>query len=122
MTSNCSPNYKRAPSLRLQQHLAPDGLLASILLPRRVTGINLEVHFRSGDEVHLYCGLTCLLKSKLCRGGHVWVESHKTYASAPYAKLGVRFPEFANQLFRALPFSTPPILLKSSSVSEEIFQ
>ena len=87
MIRNSSPSYNRAPSLRLQQHLARNGFLGAPLLQgRRVEGIDLEVHLRSGDEVHLYCGLTCLLKGKLSSSGEVWVESHKTYADKRYAK------------------------------------
>ena len=87
MTKMCSASYKRAPSLHLQQLLAPDGFLAPLLLRQKVKGIDLDVHLRSGDEVHLYCGLTCLVNSKLSKSGNIWIESHKTYASKPNASL-----------------------------------
>ena len=87
MTRMCSASYKRAPSLKLQKLLAPDGFLAPLLLKQEVKGIDLDVHLRSGDEVHLYCGLTCLVNSKLSRSGDIWIESHKTYACEPYASL-----------------------------------
>ena len=74
------PSYDRAPSRRLRQLLAPDGFLAPLLVKRTVRGVDLEVHLRRGDEVDLYCGLTCLVKSGRSRGGSVWIESHGRYA------------------------------------------
>ena len=74
------PSYGRVPSRQLRRFLAPDGFLAALLAKRRVADVRLEVHLRRGDEVHLYCGLTCLVKSGLEGSGSVWVETHGTYA------------------------------------------
>lgn len=85
MTKADAAFYERVPSRRLRQALAPDGFLASLLVERTVAGVDLELHLRRGDEVHLYCGLTCLVKSGLAGRGSVWIESHRTYASQPCA-------------------------------------
>ena len=85
MTQACAAFYERAPSRQLRQVLAPNGFLAPLLAKRRVEGIGLEPHLRRGDEVHLYCGLTCLVKSGLEGSGSVWIKSHRTYASQPCA-------------------------------------
>ena len=79
------PSYDRAPSRGLRQLLAPDGFLAPLLVKRTVAEVDLEVHLRRGDEVELYCGLTCLVKSGRSRGGPVWIESHGRYAGQPCA-------------------------------------
>ena len=77
--------YERVPSRELRQALAPDGFLAPLLAKRTVADVGLEPHLRSGDEVHLYCGLTCLVKGGLEGSNSVWIESHRTYASQPCA-------------------------------------
>ena len=88
--TGCSASYDRVPSECLQQLLAPEGFLAPLLRKRKVEGIDLEAHLRPENEIHVYCGLTCLVKTKLNRSGDIWVESHKTYANKPPA----------NRLFR----------------------
>ena len=85
-----SPSYKRTPSPALRQLLAADGFLAPLLQERTTNGIEIEVQFRSGDEVHLYCGLTCIVKCGRDSDSSIWVESHRTYALRPCA----------NRLFR----------------------
>ena len=85
MTKADAVFYERVPSRRLRQALAPDGFLVPLLAKRRVAGVSLELHLRRGDEVHLYCGLTCLVKGGLVGSGLVWIESHRTYASQPCA-------------------------------------
>ena len=85
-----SPSYKRTPSPALRQLLAADGFLAPLLQERTTNGIEIEVQFRSGDEVHLYCGLTCIVKCGRDGDSSIWVESHRTYALRPCA----------NRLFR----------------------
>ena len=75
------PSYKRAPSRVLQRLLAAGGFLAPLLDRRKHSGIDLEVHLRPGNQVHLYCGLTCLVKSGASRNGAIWVESHDEYAA-----------------------------------------
>ena len=81
MTEANAAFYERVPSRQLRQTLAPDGFLAPLLAKRTVGGVDLELHLRRGDEVHLYCGLTCLVKGGLEGSGSVWIESHRTYAS-----------------------------------------
>ena len=85
-----APSYKRTPSAALRRLLAADGFLAPLLGERSTNGIEIEVQFRSGDEVHLYCGLTCIVKCGRDGDSSIWVESHRTYALRPYA----------NRLFR----------------------
>ena len=88
--TGCSASYNRVPSERLQQLLAPEGFLAPLLREKTVEGIDLEAHLRPKNEIHVYCGLTCLVKTRLSGSGDIWVESHKTYANEPPA----------NRLFR----------------------
>ena len=85
MTKADAAFYERVPSRRLCQALAPDGFLAPLLVERTVAGVGLEQHLRRGDEVHLYCGLTCLVKGGLEGSGSVWIESHRRYACQPCA-------------------------------------
>lgn len=85
MTKANAAFYERVPSRQLRRALAPDGFLAPLLAKRTVAGVGLELHLRRGDEVHLYCGLTCLVKDGLEGSGSVWVESHRTYVSQPCA-------------------------------------
>ena len=85
-----APSYNRTPSPALRQLLAADGFLAPLLRQRTTNGIEIEVQFRSGDEVHLYCGLTCIVKCRRDGDSLIRVESHRTYACRPCA----------NRLFR----------------------
>ena len=80
-----SASYDRVPSKPLRQLLTPGCFLAPLLRKRKVEGIDLEAHLRQKNEIHVYCGLTCLVKTKLSRSGNIWVESHKTYANEPSA-------------------------------------
>ena len=85
-----SPSYERTPSQRLRVLLKANGFLASLLEKRARNGIGLELHLRRGNEAHLYCGLTCLVKSGLSRDGEVWVKSHTTYATQECASQLIR--------------------------------
>jgi len=85
-----APSYNRTPSPALRQLLAGEGFLAPLRRERTTNGIEIEVQFRSGDEVHLYCGLTCIVKCGRDDDSLMWVESHRTYALQPCA----------NRLFR----------------------
>ena len=49
--------------------LAPEGFLAPLLRKIKVEGIDLEAHLRPENEVHVYCGLTCLVKTRLSGSG-----------------------------------------------------
>ena len=81
-----APSYKRTPSPALRRLLAADGFLAPLLRERTTNGIQIEVQFRGGDEVHLYCGLTCIVKCGRDGDSSIWVESHRTYACRHCAK------------------------------------
>ena len=70
--------------------LAVDGFLAPLLLERKINGIKIEVQFRSDNEVHLYCGLTCVVNFRRDGDGLIRVKSRRTYACQPCA----------NRLFR----------------------
>ncbi|MCY4004144.1 MAG: hypothetical protein OXF33_10615 [Rhodospirillales bacterium] len=85
-----APSYNRTPSPALRRLLAAEGFLAPLLRARSTNGIETEVQFRSGDEVHLYCGLTCIVKCGRNGDRLIWVESHQTYVLQPSA----------NRLFR----------------------
>ena len=54
--TGCSASYD-LPSESLQRLLAPEGFLAP--LPRKVEGIT----WKHTCEIHVYCGLTCLVKT-----------------------------------------------------------
>ena len=86
MSGADGPTYDRAPSRQLRDLLATDGFLAPLLVRRTVAGVRLEVHLRPADEVHLYCGLTCLVKSGRDRGGSIRIESHRRYAGQQCAR------------------------------------
>ena len=68
--------------------LSPGGFLAPLigLTTRRVAGLELDVHLRVSDEVHVYCGLTRVLKAKKATGASVRVWAHSTYRKQPCAK------------------------------------
>ena len=57
------PSYDRVPGCYMRELLSADGFLAPLLMRRMVEGAEVEVHLRPGDEAHLYCGLTCLIKA-----------------------------------------------------------
>ena len=84
------PSYKRTPSPAVRRLLAADGFLTPLLAKRNHDGIDLEAHLRPGNEVHLYCGLTCLVKCGPSRGSTVWVKSHRAYAEQRCARLLIR--------------------------------
>ncbi len=79
-----TPRYDRAPSKELQELLKPGEFLAPLIDidKRKVGGYEHDVHFRPGDEVHVYRGLTRVLKAKRLqrRDGCVSVEAHHKYA------------------------------------------
>ena len=87
MSKMGSPSYNRAPSPELRKLLAPGGFLAPFLSNTTVDGIGVEIQLRSKSEVHLYCGLTCLLMVKSSKGGKVWIESRKSLACQKCARL-----------------------------------
>ena len=82
MTKQVIP-YKRAPSRELRALLAPDGFLSPIRdLHRKnveVCGLSLDVHFRPKDEIHVYCGLTALLRIRVKKNGVLKIEASRTY-------------------------------------------
>ena len=75
------PSYDRAPSKKLEALLSPTGFLAPLveLKERCVAGLPLDVHLRRHDEVHVYCGLTRILKARLHRNGTVSISAHQAY-------------------------------------------
>ena len=66
MVKTPTVNYPRAPSRELLKLLMPGGFLAPLidLHRRRLKGTELDVHFRIGDEIQVYCGLTRILTVK----------------------------------------------------------
>lgn len=61
--------YARAPSDDLLALLDDGGLLAPLRAPWSVAGVPLDLQFREGDEVYLYCGLTRLVTARRTRQG-----------------------------------------------------
>ena len=80
------PTYDRVPGPEMQALLRKGGFLAPLLAPRAIDGVELEAHLRPGDEVHVCCGLTCLVKARPDGEDSVWVETHATYAGQPCAE------------------------------------
>ena len=74
--------YDRAPSEQLRTLLTPGGFLAPLtdLNERKVAGLELDVHLRTNDEVHVYCGLTRLMNIRRNTNGTVRVSAHTTFS------------------------------------------
>ena len=91
-TNELRPTYGRAPSERMKDILSPNGFLAPLveLSQSKVQGLRLDVHLRGHDEVHVYCGLTRILKVRRNRNGTVTVSAHQTYGSQECAKAILR--------------------------------
>ncbi len=81
-------SYDRAPSPQLLRLLRPQGLLGPLLSLGHVNagGVGLDVHFRRNDEVHVYCGMTRLVKARALRGGGVKLTADCTYISQACAQ------------------------------------
>lgn len=77
-----SVSYDRTPSDKLRRLFDTGGLLAPLLnlSERQVCGLPLDIFFRVKDEVHIYCGLTQLIRVKRYSNGTVKVSAHKTYS------------------------------------------
>ena len=73
--TTAQPAYLRSPSKGLKDLLSPRGFLAPLidLNRRQVAGLELDVHLRVNDEVHVYCGLSRLLRVRLNKRGSVRV-------------------------------------------------
>ena len=80
------PTYDRVPGPEMQALLRKGGFLAPLLAPRAIDGVELEAHLRPGDEVHVCCGLTCLVKARPEGKDSIRVETHATYAGQPCAE------------------------------------
>ena len=91
-TNELRPTYGRAPSERMKEILSPNGFLAPLveLSQSKVQGLRLDVHLRGHDEVHVYCGLTRILKVRRNRNGTVTVSAHQAYSSQGCAKAILR--------------------------------
>ncbi len=72
--------YDRAPTPALLELLADGGLLGPVRARWSVAGLPLDLQFREGDEIHLYCGLTRLVVARRQRSG-VRLEAASTYTS-----------------------------------------
>lgn len=51
-----------------------------------MAGVNLDVHLRANDEVHVYCGLTRLMNVRRNKNGTVRVSAHRTFSRQASAK------------------------------------
>jgi len=79
--------YARAPSPALLALLAPGGLLSQLLTRRGAANLQFDVHFREGDKIHVYCGLTRPIEVQLVREvqpnasfvANVWAEGADLY-------------------------------------------
>ncbi|MDE0209015.1 MAG: hypothetical protein OXJ64_03945, partial [Boseongicola sp.] len=85
MTGMGAPSYNRAPSRALLRLLAANAPLARLLRPRTASGIEIEIQFRGGSEIHLCCGLTCILKCRRKGGNSIRVETGRKHACRPGA-------------------------------------
>ena len=96
-TGGIHPSYSRAPSDALKALLRPTEFLAPFLeLPGKTDpGLPLDVHFRRHDEVHVYCGLTRILRARRNRNGSVSVSAHQAYRQQSCAEAILRRWNFA---------------------------
>ena len=82
-------SYPRAPSEELQSTLM-EGFLAPLLevSERYVAGCKLDMHFRSDDSIHIYCGRARLLEVVLQKSevSTVTIDANRIYTSQPCAK------------------------------------
>ena len=77
------PCYRRAPSKELVQLLKPGEFLSPLLdlNEREVQNLCLDVHFRSGDEVAVYCGRANVLGVQLNPSREsIGIAADKTYS------------------------------------------
>lgn len=72
--------YERTPTDALLALLADGGLLAPLRAKWSAAELPLDLQFREGDEVHLYCGLTRLVAARRRVGG-VRLDASPTYTS-----------------------------------------
>ena len=83
-----SIRYDRVPSEELRKLLKQGGFLAPVagLNHREVASTKLDVHFRSRDVIHVYCGLTRIITIKRRKSGSVAVTAHCSYTEQPCAR------------------------------------
>lgn len=76
-----SVSYDRTPSEKLKRLLSTGEFLAPLLnlTERQICGLPLEIFSRVNDEVHIYCGLTRLIRVERYND-KVNVSAHKTYS------------------------------------------
>ena len=86
MSKKNSPSYDRTPSLELRRLLSPGEFLAPLLTKRQVAGCDLDVHLRSNDKVHVYCGLARLVAVRLKKERKVDVSADEEYSRQECAK------------------------------------
>ena len=75
-------SYDRAPSGDLLKLLKPEGLLSPLArkdLEVKQQHTRVDVHFRPGDWIHVYCGLTRVIDLQRLRGGKLMLTAHHTY-------------------------------------------
>ena len=88
--------YRRAPSVELQKLVIPGQFLAPLMAlnGREFNGIELDVHFRTKDEIQVYWGLTRVLVVRMLQrpDRHLKVDADPKYTEQPSAK--------ATRLFR----------------------
>ncbi len=77
--------YARAPGNELLDLLADGALLAPLRAHWSVGDLPLDLQFREGDDVHLYCGLTRLVAARRQRRG-VRLSASPTYTSQACAQ------------------------------------
>ena len=85
MNSPTTLSYPRAPSENLQNLLSKKFLAPLLNLNgMEVSDCKLDVHFRSGDEIHVYYGSARIINAKHKVGGVVSIGSDKKYRGTEY--------------------------------------
>ena len=80
MNSPTTVSFSRAPSESLQNLLSGGFLVPLLKLHKRKIGnFTLDVHFRSGDEVHVYGGSARLLTAKRRSDANIQIDADQTY-------------------------------------------
>ena len=81
-------HYNRAPSDAMKALLSSDGFLAPLteLNGKSPQTLPLDVQLRREDEVHVYCGLTRILRVRRNRNGTVTASADRSYSNQECAE------------------------------------
>jgi hypothetical protein len=70
--------YARAPSANFLRELSAGGGLSFLVKSGKAAGVQLDIHLREQDHLHVYCGLTRIIDVRFA-GDRVILTAHSTY-------------------------------------------